>query len=93
MSHSATCETIEEAVEQAGAKARDAQDAVGQWVHRAQENLHSVKDAASTCVSRGQEKFGELNRTVSSQVKERPVAALLAAAGFGFLLGMVLKRR
>jgi ElaB/YqjD/DUF883 family membrane-anchored ribosome-binding protein len=97
MSQSTACETMKEAVQQVGAKSREtvreAEDAVGQWTQKARENLQSIRNAASACVSRGQEKAGELGRTVSGKVQEWPVAALLAAASLGFLLGVVLKRR
>ena len=72
---------------------RTAEQTAGDWTHKAQDNLDSLARVASGYVAQGQKKSEELGHTVSGEVRERPVAALLAAAGLGFLLGVLLKRR
>ncbi len=72
---------------------RSAQQTAGDWTQKAQDNLQSLTKVASDYVGQGQQKAQELGRTISGKVQERPVAALLAAAGLGLLLGVILKRR
>jgi ElaB/YqjD/DUF883 family membrane-anchored ribosome-binding protein len=97
MNNSTTCETMKEAGGQMGAKAcgalQSAQETAGEWTQKAQGNLESLTKAASDYVEQGQRKAQELGRSVSGKVQERPAAALLVAAGLGFLLGVILKRR
>jgi len=88
---------MKEAGDQLSGKAcgamRTAEQTAGEWTQIAQNNLDSLARAASGYVEQGQQKARELGRTVTGEVQERPVAALLAAAGLGFLLGVILKRR
>ena len=100
MSHSTareTMDTLHQTANQLGANAcgvmRNAQDTASDWTQKAQENLESLANATSDYVEQGQKKAQELGRTVTDKVHERPLAALLAAAGAGFLLGVILKRR
>jgi ElaB/YqjD/DUF883 family membrane-anchored ribosome-binding protein len=100
MTYSATNETMEKAKEiadqwrgKASGIMRGAQETAGKWTHKVQDNLESLTDTASGYAKQGREKAEALGRTVSGQVQERPVSALLLAAGLGFLLGVFLLRR
>lgn len=92
--------TVEKAKDTAGklsgraaAAARTAQATAGEWTGRAQESLGAVTDAAAEYARQARQKAEELGRAVGGQVQERPVSALLLAAGVGFLLGALLVRR
>ena len=39
---------------------------------------------------KAQQQYGDLAETVGDQVRERPIASLLIAAGIGWLIGRVL---
>ncbi len=97
MTHSSTCQTVKDVSNQLSATAcgaaRTAEEAVGQWTEKAQNNLETMTKAASSYAEQGQQKAQELGRAVTGKVKERPLATLLAAAGLGFLLGVMLRRR
>ncbi len=79
--------------EKAGAMLHGAHDAAAEVSHRAQESLAAVKESASGYIEEGREKVQSLGRTVERQVRRWPLSALLVAAGFGFLLGVLLVRR
>jgi len=88
---------MNKAADQLGTTACEAlhgtQETAGEWAQKAQNNLESLTKVAAGYVEQGQQKAQELGRMVSGQVQVRPVSALLAAAGLGFLLGVVLNRR
>jgi ElaB/YqjD/DUF883 family membrane-anchored ribosome-binding protein len=100
MSSSTTYDTVERAQDaakqmsdRASQMLHNARQTAGQWTQKVQDNLESLSDAASDYVGQGREKAEALGRAVGGQVRERPVSALLLAAGIGFLLGIVLRRR
>lgn len=81
-------------VEALGATARQA----------AHEHASTVRDAAGHLYEEGRERAGQLydegrqraqrfERTVENQVRERPLQAVLVAAGVGFILGALCVRR
>ncbi len=97
MAHSTTRDKVMEAGDQLSAKAcgviRTAEQTAGDLAQKAQERLDSLSQVASDYVQQGQKKAQQLTRSVSGEVRERPMAALLAAAGLGLLIGVYLKRR
>ena len=97
MAHSNTCQTMKETADQLSSRAcgamNQAQDAASDWAQKAQNNLEALSKAANQYVEQGQQTAQKLGRTVSGKVQERPVAALLAAAGLGFLLAVIIHRR
>lgn len=79
--------------EKAGAMMHEVQEAAADWSHRAQQGFGAVQDAASSYIDQGQETVESLGRTMRGQFQGRPISALVAAAGIGVLLGVVLARR
>jgi len=90
-------ERAQQAAAEMGDKAagavRAARETAGDWTQKAQEHLRPITDAASSYIEQGRQKAEAIGHTVTDQVQERPVSALLAAAGIGFLLGVLLVRR
>lgn len=66
--------------------ARLTKAAVGDKVHAAQQAAHSVVDY-------GREKATEYRDRVGDMTREKPIKALLLAAGAGTVLGLILGRR
>ena len=52
--------------------------------------IADVAGRAGTAVRRGQSVISEQAEVVSNQVEERPLVAILIAAGIGYLLGRFL---
>lgn len=70
-------------VQELGKSTRDlAQDAVGM-----------IRDNASEYYQQGVKKAQSLEKNLESKIKENPLQALLIAAGVGFVLGAIWKRR
>jgi ElaB/YqjD/DUF883 family membrane-anchored ribosome-binding protein len=59
----------------------------------AREKLDQARQVASRMVDRGRQKVGEQREQLESYVRERPLNAVLIAAGVGILLGYVYGRR
>jgi ElaB/YqjD/DUF883 family membrane-anchored ribosome-binding protein len=97
MAHSTAFETMKDKADEMSNKAcgaiHVAEDAAVDCARKAQSSLDALAKAATSYVEQGQQRAQELSRTVSGKVQERPVSALLAAAGLGFLLGVILNRR
>lgn len=69
------------------------QDA-GQAARRmASEGVEKVRDTATEYWEQGRAKAEEVTETVQNRVRENPMAAILIAAGVGFLIGMACARR
>jgi ElaB/YqjD/DUF883 family membrane-anchored ribosome-binding protein len=52
-----------------------------------------IKNRADEVVESGREYLHEAEDRLKTQVQERPVTTLLAAAGIGLLIGLILARR
>ena len=77
----ATAQIRDKAAEMAGA-VKDA----------ATEQYERVRDTAEEYYERGRDKAQEWERGVEEYVQEKPIKALLIAAGVGLALGILLKR-
>ena len=58
-----------------------------------QEKLGKLRDAAAHGVQRGKAQLVGLEEGLEERVRERPIKALLIAAGIGAIVGLVLFRR
>jgi ElaB/YqjD/DUF883 family membrane-anchored ribosome-binding protein len=59
----------------------------------AREQLGKLRDQASDYYGRGKQKAQEWEQNVEDFVHDRPVQALLIAAGVGMFLGLMWRRR
>ena len=58
-----------------------------------QEKMHDAKDAAGRYLEKGRERATQVEDSVVTYVREKPVKSLAMAIGGGFLLGFLLRRR
>jgi ElaB/YqjD/DUF883 family membrane-anchored ribosome-binding protein len=73
--------------------AQGVQDA-GQAARRyANEGMEKARDTASDYWEQGRAKAEEVTETVQTRVRENPMAAVLIAAGVGFLIGVACASR
>ncbi|MCE9607030.1 MAG: hypothetical protein K8U03_19260 [Planctomycetia bacterium] len=59
----------------------------------AQEKLHEVRETATQFCDERRAKVRGLERALEKCIVDRPVSALAAAAGAGFLVGLLWRRR
>lgn len=59
----------------------------------ASEQIEALQGMTDEYVELGRAKFRELGGEVQAHVKEKPMTALLVAAGVGFLIGAWIVRR
>lgn len=52
----------------------------------------TVQAAGTQVYEQGRESLQDLNRTIETQIRERPLQALLVAGGIGALLGLLWRR-
>jgi ElaB/YqjD/DUF883 family membrane-anchored ribosome-binding protein len=77
----------------ASAIAQGVSDA-GQAARRyANEGMERARDTAAEYWEQGRAKAEEVTETVQTRVRENPMAAVLIAAGVGFLIGMACSSR
>jgi ElaB/YqjD/DUF883 family membrane-anchored ribosome-binding protein len=65
----------------------------GQVGKAAREQYEDLRDKAADYVEQGREKVEEWEEGLESYIKEKPMQALLIAAGVGVLLGLLWRRR
>ena len=81
-------------LKQQGAAVREDLRELGRLTKEAsQEKLQQAKQTASEYLERGRDKAGQVEDTVVSYVREKPIKSVLLAAGAGALLGFLLSRR
>jgi ElaB/YqjD/DUF883 family membrane-anchored ribosome-binding protein len=97
---SAACEAAEQMQELGGqlrAKAGQAVESVremGREAGRAaQAKFEGVRDTTADYLEQGRERARELGHSVEHQIQDRPVRAVLIAAGIGFVMGVIFMRR
>ena len=73
--------------------AGDAEQFASRARQTAEDLLDGVKANAADYLELGRGKAAELTETVEEQIRNRPAAALAVAAGIGFALGFLWKRR
>jgi len=66
------------------------EDAETEQTEQVTFTIANVAGRAETAVRRGQSVISEQAEVVSNQVEERPLLAVLIAAGIGYLLGRLL---
>lgn len=59
---------------------------------QATEQYDKLRDQASDYYARGRERAMEMEQSLEQYVQEKPIQALLLAAGVGMLLGLLWKR-
>jgi ElaB/YqjD/DUF883 family membrane-anchored ribosome-binding protein len=58
----------------------------------AQAGWETARDTAGEYLDKGRQKAKELGQTLDTQIRTRPIPALLIAAGIGFLAAILLTR-
>ncbi len=82
-------EQVREAASEIGRKLRDAGAQVREAASQKYEDL---RNQASEYCEQGRERAEQWEQNIESYVREKPVKALLLAAGVGFLIGAIWKR-
>ena len=78
---------------QAAEAAQNLREMGGQVKQAAQEQMENLRQQASEYYEQGRVKAQEWQQDLESYVQDQPVKSLLIAAGVGFLLGVIWKRR
>ena len=78
-----TAQHVQENLRNLGSQVRDA----------ATEKYSQLRDQASEYYEQGRQRAMEMEQTLEDYVQEKPIQALLIAAGVGMLLGILWKRR
>lgn len=73
--------------------AGDAEHFASRARQTAEDLLDGLKANAADYLEAGRGKAAELTETVEEQIRNRPAAALAVAAGIGFAVGFLWKRR
>ena len=73
--------------------AERASDEIRRGAERARETYGGVTENAQRSYERVRSEAGNLSREVSLYVRDNPAKAVAIAAGLGFLLGLIARRR
>jgi ElaB/YqjD/DUF883 family membrane-anchored ribosome-binding protein len=84
---------IDETKGKVQALAGKVQEAVGQTADQATETLAKISEQTKDAYSRASQSAQKLAGAVDPFVQERPYAAVVAAAGIGLILGLLLAGR
>ena len=80
---------LKETAAEVGQNIRD----IGSQVRdQATERYEQVRDSATEYYEQGRQRAMEMEQSLEAYVQEKPIQALLMAAGAGLLLGMLWKR-
>lgn len=79
--------------DRAATVARDCRDIGDAAKQMAADSVAAVRDTAYQYFDEGRSHVRHLSTGVQSQIQERPLKAILIAAGVGFLLGAIWTRR
>jgi ElaB/YqjD/DUF883 family membrane-anchored ribosome-binding protein len=83
-----------DAIGQAADRVRDKAAEVSQHLKDAATDKYTeVKDRATNAYNQGRETAEQWEQSLESYVQEKPLQAVLLAAGVGLLLGLLWKRR
>ncbi|MDZ4819255.1 MAG: hypothetical protein SGJ20_09810 [Planctomycetota bacterium] len=74
---------LKENLQNMGAAAKDA----------AQRKLEGVSESLSGYYEQGRECAADFEQSLETKIRERPIGAILVAAGVGFLVGMCWTRK
>jgi ElaB/YqjD/DUF883 family membrane-anchored ribosome-binding protein len=75
-----------------GSATEQAAQVAGQVRDAAREKFEDLRDQAADYYEQGREKAHEWQHGIEEYVQEKPIKALLIAAGVGMLLGILWKR-
>jgi len=81
---------LKETVSQIGQNVREMSEELGGM---AREKYQNVRDQASEFYEQGKEKASEFESHIEDYITEKPIHALLIAAGVGLLVGLMWRRR
>jgi ElaB/YqjD/DUF883 family membrane-anchored ribosome-binding protein len=73
--------------------ARKAEDAARRAETVLHDGVETLRTQSRVYADQAVQKFEAAQETVREQVRERPITGLMAAAGVGFLLGLLVARR
>jgi ElaB/YqjD/DUF883 family membrane-anchored ribosome-binding protein len=59
----------------------------------AQEQLQGVRDTMAGYYEQGRDRAVELEHSLETRIRERPISSLAIATGLGFLIGMLWMRK
>ena len=79
--------------EQAQQMGQNLRDLGGQVRDQAREKYNELSDSAHQYYEQGRQKAQEWEQGIESYIQEKPLQAVLIAAGVGLILGMLWKRR
>jgi ElaB/YqjD/DUF883 family membrane-anchored ribosome-binding protein len=82
-------ENLKEKVHEVSQNLRDMGDHVRET---ASEKFHELRDQAGDYYKQGRDRAKDWEHSLESYVQEKPVKAILIAAGVGLLLGLLWKR-
>ena len=82
--------SVRDAAAHVGQNLRDAGEQVRET---AAEQYEQLRDQASEYYEQGRQRAMDMEQTLEQYVQEKPLRALLIAAGIGMFVGMVWKRR
>jgi len=57
------------------------------------DNLGRIRTKAADCCTHGREKVQAAEKSLTEKIVSRPLASVAIAAGIGFVIGMIWKRR
>jgi len=84
---------VQERVQEIGAQAREWAEGVGSQIKEgAQEAMHQVSASAAQLSKQGRAAAGQLEMTVEDAIREKPLQAVLVAAGVGMLVGLLWRK-
>jgi ElaB/YqjD/DUF883 family membrane-anchored ribosome-binding protein len=85
--------STEQLKDKASAVGQSIRDVGGNIRDAANEQYENVRDQASQYYEQGRQKAEEWEHGVEQYIQEKPVQALLIAAGVGMLVGLLWKSR
>ncbi len=59
----------------------------------AQEQFEGARDTMAAYYEQGRERAMELEQSLESRIRERPIGSILVATGLGFLVGLLWMRK
>ena len=88
---------VKETVQAAGTQVKETVQDMGTYVKETVQDMgmqakETMQAAGTQVYEQGRESLQGLNRTLEGQIRQRPLQALLVAAGIGVLLGFLWQR-
>ena len=88
---------VKETVQDMGTYVKETAQNVGTQVKETVQDMgiqakETMQAAGTQVYEQGRESLGDLNRTIESRIRQRPLQALLVAGGIGVLFGILWQR-